>query len=112
MKPPTTGHPGIDMFVPIGTPVVAVKSGSVWFVPNEGAGGNDAYLNASDGNTYFMAHLSSFVGGARSVSQGELIAYSGMTGNATAPHLHFEIRIGGPNGVRVDPYPTLKSAGC
>jgi murein DD-endopeptidase MepM/ murein hydrolase activator NlpD len=107
-----TGHPGIDMFVPIGTPVVAVKSGSVWFVPNEGAGGNDAYLNASDGNTYFMAHLSSFVGGARSVAQGELIAYSGMTGNATAPHLHFEIRIGGPNGGRVDPYPTLKSAGC
>jgi murein DD-endopeptidase MepM/ murein hydrolase activator NlpD len=106
------GHGGIDMFVPIGTPVVAVKSGSVSFVPFEGAGGNAIYLNASDGNTYYYAHESSFVGSARSVSQGELIGYSGMTGNASAPHVHFEIRIGGPNGTKIDPYPTLKASGC
>jgi murein DD-endopeptidase MepM/ murein hydrolase activator NlpD len=107
-----TGHPGIDMFVPIGTPAIAVKSGSVFYMANDGAGGNEAYVNANDGNTYYYAHLTSFVGGARQVSQGELIGYTGMTGNATAPHLHFEIRIGGPNGSRIDPYPTLKSAGC
>lgn len=106
------GHPGIDMFVPIGTPVVAVKSGSVSYVPNEGAGGNAIYLNGSDGNTYYYAHQSSFAGGPRSVSQGEILGYSGMTGNATAPHVHFEIRIGGPNGGRIDPYPTLKASGC
>ena len=57
-------------------------------------------------------HLSQFVGGPRSVSQGEVIALTGMTGNATGPHLHFEIRIGGDNGSRIDPYPTLRSAGC
>jgi murein DD-endopeptidase MepM/ murein hydrolase activator NlpD len=106
------GHPGIDMFVPIGTPVIAVKAGSVSYVPNEGAGGNAIYLNASDGNTYYYAHQSSFAGGNRTVSQGEILGYSGMSGNATAPHVHFEIRIGGPNGGRIDPYPTLRSAGC
>ena len=105
-------HGGIDMFVPIGTPVIAVKAGSVTFVPNEGAGGNAIYLNGSDGNTYYYAHQSSFVGDARSVSQGELIGYSGMTGNASAPHVHFEIRVGGPNGGKIDPYPTLKASGC
>ena len=108
-----TGHPGIDMFVPIGTPAIAVKSGSVFYMANDGAGGNKACVTANDGNTYYYAHLTSFVGGEpRQVSQGELIGYTGITGNATAPHLHFEIRIGGPNGTRIDPYPTLKSASC
>jgi murein DD-endopeptidase MepM/ murein hydrolase activator NlpD len=106
------GHPGIDMFVPTGTPAVAVKAGTVTYMANDGAGGNEAYVNANDGNTYYYAHFSQFVGEARTVSQGEVIGLTGMTGNATAPHLHFEIRIGGPNGGRIDPYPTLKSAGC
>jgi len=107
-----TGHPGIDMFVPTGTPAVAVKAGKVWFMPDDGAGGNEAYVDAVDGNTYYYAHFSQYVGGPRDVQQGEIIGLTGMTGNATAPHLHFEIRIGGPNGGRIDPYPTLKSAGC
>ncbi|MFN8027078.1 MAG: peptidoglycan DD-metalloendopeptidase family protein [Acidimicrobiia bacterium] len=107
-----TGHPGIDMFVPTGTPAVAVKAGKLWFMPNDGAGGNEAYIDATDGNTYYYAHFSQYVGGERQVSQGEIIGLTGMTGNASAPHLHFEIRVGGPNGSRTDPYPSLKSAGC
>ena len=105
------GHGGIDMFVPEGTPLYATVSGSVRYVPNEGAGGNTVYLNGG-GNSYFYAHLSQFVGGARSVSQGEIVGYSGMTGNATGPHLHFEIRAGGDNGTKINPYPTLRNAGC
>jgi murein DD-endopeptidase MepM/ murein hydrolase activator NlpD len=105
------GHGGIDMFVPEGTPLYATVSGSVRYVPNEGAGGNAVYLNGG-GNSYFYAHLSQFVGGARSVSQGEIVGYSGMTGNATGPHLHFEIRAGGDNGTKINPYPTLRNAGC
>jgi murein DD-endopeptidase MepM/ murein hydrolase activator NlpD len=105
-------HYGIDMFVPMGTQLFAVMAGTVRYVPNEGAGGNTVYLSAVDGNVYFYAHLSSFVGGPRSVAQGEVIGLSGMTGDATAPHLHFEIRIGGANGQRIDPYPTLRAAGC
>jgi murein DD-endopeptidase MepM/ murein hydrolase activator NlpD len=107
-----SGHPGIDMMVPTGTPAVAVMAGTVSFVPNEGAGGNAAYLDGVDGNTYYYAHFSQFVGGARTVAQGEVIGLTGMTGNATAPHLHFEIRLGGPNGNKTDPYPTLRAAGC
>jgi murein DD-endopeptidase MepM/ murein hydrolase activator NlpD len=107
-----SGHPGIDMMVPIGTPAVAVKGGTVRYVPNEGAGGNTAYLQAVDGNTYFYAHFSQFVGEGRSVAQGEVIGLTGMTGNASAPHLHFEIRLGGDNGNKTDPYPTLRAAGC
>jgi murein DD-endopeptidase MepM/ murein hydrolase activator NlpD len=106
------GHNATDIFVPEGTPAYAVKSGTVRYVANEGAGGNTAYLNADDGNSYFYAHLSQFVGGARSVSQGEVIAYTGMTGNASGPHLHFEIRIGGDNGSKTNPYPVLRAAGC
>jgi murein DD-endopeptidase MepM/ murein hydrolase activator NlpD len=106
------GHGGIDMFVPTGVPAVAVKSGSVSYVANEGAGGNTAYLTGNDGNVYFYAHFSQFVGGARSVSQGEIIGLTGMTGNASAPHLHFEIRLGGANGSKTNPYPTLKGSGC
>jgi murein DD-endopeptidase MepM/ murein hydrolase activator NlpD len=99
-------HAGTDIFAGTGTPVVAVKSGSVSF-QREGAGGNAAYLSGSDGNTYYYAHLSSFAGGPRSVTQGEVIGYVGQTGSATAPHLHFEIRTGGG---AVNPYPTLASS--
>ncbi len=100
------------MFVPTGTEAVAVKAGDVTFVANEGAGGNAAYLAAVDGNVYYYAHFSQFVGEGRTVAQGEIIGLTGMTGNATAPHLHFEVRLGGVNGNRTDPYPTLESAGC
>jgi murein DD-endopeptidase MepM/ murein hydrolase activator NlpD len=57
-------------------------------------------------------HLDSFVGGDRAVAQGALIGYSGMTGNATAPHVHFEIRMGAVNGTRINPYNSLKAAKC
>jgi murein DD-endopeptidase MepM/ murein hydrolase activator NlpD len=105
-------HYGIDMFSSTGTPLVAVKAGTVRYLPNEGAGGNTVSLSADDGNVYFYAHLSSFVGEGRSVAQGEIIGLVGATGNASGPHLHFEIRVGGANGQRTNPYPTLQGAGC
>ena len=105
-------HYGIDMMAPTGVPEVAVKAGTVSYVPMGGAGGNEAYLAADDGNVYYYAHMSQFVGGARQVAQGEVIGLVGSTGSSTAPHLHFEIRIGGANGQRIDPYATLQGAGC
>ncbi len=104
-------HYGIDMMSAVGTPLVAVKAGT-FFTMSGGAGGNELYLNADDGNTYFYAHLSDYAGGPRAVVQGEVVGWVGMTGNTSGPHLHFEIRIGGPNGQKVDPYPTLRGAGC
>jgi murein DD-endopeptidase MepM/ murein hydrolase activator NlpD len=101
-------HQGNDLFSPGGTPLVAVTDGSVFFQgdPN---GGNAAYVQGHDGNTYYYAHLSDYVGGARSVSAGELIGHVGNTGDAAGgpTHLHFEIRPGGPNGRAIDPYSTL-----
>jgi murein DD-endopeptidase MepM/ murein hydrolase activator NlpD len=100
-------HKGVDMFAARGTPVVAVMGGSVWY-QSDPAGGNAAYVDASDGNTYYYAHLTQYVGGNRAVSGGEVIGTVGNTGTSSAPpHLHFEIRVGGANGNRINPYPTV-----
>ena len=105
-------HFGIDMRASTGTPVWAVKSGNVHYAL-ESAGGLVAYLSATDGNVYYYAHMSQIVGGGdRFVNQGDGSGLVGMTGNATGPHLHFEIRLGGANGERINPYPTLQNAGC
>jgi murein DD-endopeptidase MepM/ murein hydrolase activator NlpD len=105
-------HYGIDMVAPTGTPIWAVKSGSVHYTL-ESAGGLVVYLSAVDGNVYYYAHMSEIIGGGdRGVGQGEQIGRVGQTGNATGPHLHFEIRLGGVNGERTNPYSTLRNAGC
>jgi hypothetical protein len=108
----TRWHYGIDMMVGAGNWLFAVKAGKVRNVPNEGAGGNVVYLTGNDGNVYMYAHLLSFKGTNRTVTRGEVIGYVGQSGNATAPHVHFEIRINGINGTRVDPYNTLQASSC
>jgi peptidoglycan LD-endopeptidase LytH len=72
-------------------------------------GGDAAYVEERHENTYYYAHLSDYVGGARAVAAGELIGHVGNTGDAAGgpTDLHFEIRPGGPNGRAIDPYPTL-----
>lgn len=103
-------HKGNDLFSPRGTPNVAVVAGSVTF-RNEGTGGLSAYLAGDNGITYYYTHLNSYVGSNRRVARGEVIGTTGSTGNASggATHTHFEIRMGGANGTRVNPYATLRS---
>ena len=100
-------HHAVDILAPRGTPVVAPVGGTVFF-QSDSLGGLSAYVTGG-GNTYYMTHLNDYVGGARSVSAGELVGHVGNTGNASdaPPHVHFEIRVGGPNGQRINPYPTL-----
>jgi murein DD-endopeptidase MepM/ murein hydrolase activator NlpD len=99
-------HQGNDMFATMGTANLAVVSGSVTF-GDGGAGGMGAYLDGDNGVTYVYYHLSEYVGGPRRVSQGEVIGKVGQTGNATAPHTHFEMRPGGRAAAAINPYPTL-----
>jgi murein DD-endopeptidase MepM/ murein hydrolase activator NlpD len=99
-------HQGNDMFAPTGAPNLAVVAGNVTY-GNGGAGGMGAYLEGDNGVTYVYYHLSQYVGGPRRVAQGEVIGKVGSTGNASAPHTHFETRPGGRTATAINPYPTL-----
>jgi murein DD-endopeptidase MepM/ murein hydrolase activator NlpD len=99
----TRMHKGIDFAVPSGTPVMAAGSGTVIFAGSAGEYGNLVVIN--HGNSYATAygHLSRFATGLHNgerVHQGDVVAYSGMTGLATGPHLHYEIRV---NNSQVNP---------
>jgi murein DD-endopeptidase MepM/ murein hydrolase activator NlpD len=101
-------HQGVDLMSPRGTPNVAVVSGSVTF-RSGGTSGNGAYLSGDNGTLYYYFHLDSYEGGARRVAQGEVIGYTGNTGDAryTATHTHFEIH---PNhGSAINPYPSVRA---
>ena len=91
-------HKGVDYAAPIGTPVKAAGDGRVLFAGVRGGYGNVVELDHSHGITTVYGHLSHFAAGLRTgahVSQGQVIAYVGMTGLATGPHLHYEYRVNG-----------------
>ena len=97
-------HPGIDIRVPVGTPVLSIANGVVDSVGND-PGGYGTYVvikhpnvpNPSDpSNTTVLysayAHLSAaYVEEGTVVQKGERIALSGKSGGATGPHLHFQL---------------------
>jgi len=92
----TRMHKGIDFGVPLGTPVMAAGSGTVEESGWKGGYGN--FLLINHGNSYETAygHLSRFAPGIHAgsrVRQGQVVAFSGSTGESTGPHLHYEIRI-------------------
>ncbi len=92
----TRMHKGIDFAVPSGTPVMAAGSGKVSYRGWAGEYGNMVVIDHGNGYSTAYAHLSRFADGTHiggSVSQGDVVAYSGMTGLATGPHLHYEIRV-------------------
>jgi murein DD-endopeptidase MepM/ murein hydrolase activator NlpD len=110
-------HYGVDMAAPEGTPVYAVRNGTLWYWSTGDVGGYSVYLMADDGNTYYYTHLTPYPDGwentKRPVKSGDVMEFVNHTGNADGfNHLHFEIRLGGPNGTRIDPRPTLDAAGC
>lgn len=100
-------HKGNDLFNAMGTPNVAIVDGFAQHVSG-GLGGTGVMLQGVDGNIYYYAHLSAYAGNARQVKQGEVIGYTGDTGNAQggAPHTHFEIRLGGT--MHTNPYPLIR----
>ena len=105
-RPGGRSHQGVDMHAPNGISELAIVSGNVTY-GDGGGGGMGAYIAGDDGNRYVYYHLSQYVGPPRHVTAGEVIGKVGATGDATGPHLHFEIHpFGGPV---VDPYPTLQT---
>jgi peptidoglycan LD-endopeptidase LytH len=98
-------HKGVDMMASQGTPVVAPVSGTVTFRGNS-LGGLSFHLDGDDGNYYYGTHLSKYGDQDGHVEAGTVIGYVGDTGNASTPHLHFEIHPGG-QGNPVNPYPAV-----
>lgn len=101
-------HTGIDFPVGYGTPVMAATDGTVRTQYNS-AYGNMAIVTAPDGTETWYCHLSSTKIRGGKVKAGEVIAYSGNSGNSTGPHLHFEVRPGG--GSAIDPMPWFRAHG-
>lgn len=97
-------HPGIDIAVGEGTPIRAAMSGTVSLQQSDaesGGYGNFTCIDHGGGLSTCYAHQSSFVATlGQSVSQGDIIGYTGCTGYCLGPHLHFEVRI---NGSVTDP---------
>ena len=91
-------HQGVDYAAPTGTPVRAAGDGRVRFAGRKGGYGNVVEIEHSRSVVTVYGHLSRFAQGTHAgarVTQGAVIAYVGMTGLATGPHLHYEYRVNG-----------------
>ncbi|MFE4454931.1 peptidoglycan DD-metalloendopeptidase family protein [Streptomyces sp. NPDC056796] len=105
-------HTGVDFVIPTGTPVQAIGPGEVVTAGDGGDYGNQVVIRHEDGSFSQYAHLSEVKAVAgQSVQGGTLIGWSGATGNASGPHLHFEVRTGPAFGSDVSPVPYLRSKG-
>lgn len=93
-------HEGIDIGVPTGTPVHAAMSGTVVGAGWDGPFGIAVRVRAGDMLTLYAHNSRVVVHAGESVRAGQLLSYSGMTGNATGPHVHFGVYI---NSVPVNP---------
>jgi hypothetical protein len=89
-------HTGIDYACPLNTRILASGGGTVVFCGWDSTGyGNCVILQHKDGKATLYAHLASFPVGqgiGQRIAQGEVIGFSGSTGNSTGHHLHFEAR--------------------
>ncbi len=95
------GHYGLDVGIPMMTQIIAVDDGRVASAEYRWDWGNNVlvYHNSTYSTRY--AHLQTMtVSAGQHVVKGQVIGYSGSTGQSTGPHLHFEIY---QNGSRIDP---------
>jgi len=85
-------HTGLDLSVPTGNPVKATADGIVSFSGRNGGSGNLVVLEHGHGYSTLYAHNSRLaVKIGQKVKRGDIISYSGSTGNSTGPHVHYEI---------------------
>src|SRR5215213_1383617 len=110
-------HTGLDFRAGYGTPIRAVKGGTVLYAGNSGNwAGNHVAIQHADGMTTMSSHMSSMaVRAGQTVRAGQVIGYVGQTGRAFGAHLHFELY---PAGVKygdvykaINPQPWLAAIG-
>lgn len=88
-------HNGIDIAAPMGTPVVAAKSGVVKRAYHSSSYGNVIFILHKNGYESVYAHLKRrLVNQGDHVKLGQVIGQVGSTGHSTGPHLHFEVHNG------------------
>ena len=88
-------HPGTDFGLPEGTPLHSAGNGTVTYAGWDQYLGNVVKITLDNGDKIVLGHLSSFNVSPGPITAGTYIGASGHTGNATGPHLHFEVYPGG-----------------
>lgn len=120
---PVTGirtlHTGVDFAAPLSTPILAAADGRVVFAGAVSSGYGHLILiqHTIAGRLVVSGYAHMFgdgihVNAGERVTAGQHIADVGQDGKATGPHLHFEIRPGGPYASPIDPVPWLASHGA
>ena len=96
-------HWGVDLAAPRGTPIKAAGDGVIKFIGRTAGYGWLVEIRNFGPYTTRYAHMVRFARGLHRgsrVTQGQIVGYVGASGDATGPHLHFEIRV---NGIPHDP---------
>lgn len=103
-------HRGVDLAVPLGTPVAAMWAGEVTAADGAGTGSLGQYLRLrrADGTEVLYAHCSALhVDVGDRVAAGDIVAAVGSTGRSTGAHLHVQLE---RDGVLFDPTPLIADA--
>lgn len=101
-------HTGVDLAAPQGTLVLASRAGRVLLVESISGYGTTVLLDHGEGWQTLYAHLhDAIVVSGALLEQGQALGTVGMTGSASGPHLHFELRRQGPELLALDPTPHL-----
>jgi murein DD-endopeptidase MepM/ murein hydrolase activator NlpD len=101
-------HTGVDLAAPQGTVVLASRAGRVLLVESISGYGTTVLLDHGEGWQTLYAHLhDAIVVSGAWLEQGQPLGTVGMTGSATGPHLHFELRCQGTELLALDPTPHL-----
>jgi murein DD-endopeptidase MepM/ murein hydrolase activator NlpD len=91
-------HHGVDLAAPLGSPVAAMKSGTVHYAGTMAGYGLVVMIDHGPRLRTVYGHLSQIsVRAGEKVKGGQVIALSGQSGNASGAHLHFEIQRWGRN---------------
>ncbi len=101
-------HAGVDISAAYGQPIHASADGIVDATESRAGYGRLVVVDHGFGISSWYGHLSAFavIAGAR-VKRGQVIGYAGISGRATGPHVHYEVRL---NGAPINPWRYLRTA--